>query len=133
MLAQGIIAFLKAESTAAGDQVFTAMVPAGQPLPALVVGADVEPDYDMIEQIGLAHSDAQIACWAERQADAESLAEEVRLAISGYSGTMGTYTVQACFITNMSNTPNIVPDAKGRQSFGVIIDCDIEFVISKPS
>lgn len=38
---------------------------------------------------GLAHPRMQVSCWAKSYADAKAVAEQVRLALEGFSGIMG--------------------------------------------
>lgn len=44
---------------------------------------------------GLAQTQFQIDCWASSYSGAKALSEQVRIALDGYSGVMGTSTVCA--------------------------------------
>lgn len=52
----------------------------------------------------------QIDCWSFRYQDCDLLAEAIRgdetnPKLSGYSGTLGDYTVQGCFFDNETDVP----------------------------
>jgi len=50
---------------------------------------------------GLSHPRFQLTSWGEIYPDAKAVAKQVRLAMSGYSGTMGDdVAVDACFLVN---------------------------------
>jgi hypothetical protein len=63
-----------------------------------------QPEYDLEGARGLADTRIQIDCWAraKEQTDgydsARDLAEAVRGALSGYSGTVGSDVIQECFL-----------------------------------
>jgi len=60
----------------------------------------VDRTYDHDGETGLCAPLIQIDCWADTYRGAKTLADKVRLAISGYNGALGGYTAQAILIQN---------------------------------
>ena len=64
------------------------------------------PDYELAAVAGVALIRIQINCWSgvrpehDAYAEARALAEAVRGALSGFSGTIGSDVIQTCFLEN---------------------------------
>ena len=52
------------------------------------------------QQVGMAHPVFQFDAWAETYLAAKQLSRELRLALDGYRGIMGTETIHGVFIRN---------------------------------
>lgn len=86
-------------SALVGDRVYPLVAPQDATYPLVV--------YQRISGIrihshsgpsGLASPRFQFSAWGESFSDAKNVAEQVRLALDGYAGTMGSLAVGACLI-----------------------------------
>lgn len=93
-----------------------------------------ENETHALGELGLAETRMQIACWAQTYLAAQTLAENVRLRISGYRGPMGNPAtqVQNCKLENMLDQDDDTPGLDGRRLYGVICDYIIWHVIPVP-
>ena len=73
---------------------------------------------------GLASPRIQITCWATTLLAAKQLGDAVRVATDGFTGTMGSDTVQGVLMENELDTEDIEPGS-GRAFYGVIQDYTI--------
>ena len=90
------------------DRIHAMKLPQGAQLPAITyqVVSDV-PEYDMEGEVGVSTMRVQIECHAlasRRSPDpyeaARQLGEAVSTALSGFTGAIGSDTVQSCFRLN---------------------------------
>lgn len=63
---------------------------------------------------GLSRSDVEVHCVAEEQLDANTLAEEVREALHGFSGTVGGVAVTSIISQPRINAAELPPDLRDR-------------------
>lgn len=102
MLEAGITTFILANgplTAIISDRLYPDVLPQSPTLPALVyqvLPATLDYSHD-----GDSHLDrvrVQFSCWATSPTSAANLRETLRLALSGFSGQMGTAKVPAVFI-----------------------------------
>ena len=94
--------FLLADSTLAiavgGERIFPVVLPQGQREPSIVYNRiSAIGDHTMQGTSGLARPRFQIDAWAATHNAADELARLIKEALDGYSGLMGTVTVQGAF------------------------------------
>ena len=80
-----------------------------EPLPALTyqVISNV-PDYHLGGESGHSVARIQIDCWAETYLAVKQLAEQVRLAVSGYTGTWNEHTITGVTVQDNGDLPESV-------------------------
>lgn len=91
-----------------GARIYPLRLPLGGALPAITYATISSPRfYKHDGALGMAQSRVQVTCWASKDAQgnylyssAKAIATQVRLALSGYSGLMGTVLVGTCFVLN---------------------------------
>lgn len=95
LIANVEVASLLAHATAPdGVRVFKGTVPQGVPFPAVTLQAIAgTPDYKLSGEIGDLATIVQVDLYAATELEAEDIGDKIRLAISGYYGTMGEETV----------------------------------------
>lgn len=82
---------------------------------------------------GLAQALMQIDCIGRLVADAKSVAEQVRLALQGWSGTQGSTTFQSVLLLDQRDLNE--PDNQGGETghYAVSMDFMVSYVESVPS
>lgn len=84
-----------------GQRIYPIRLPQNPTLPAITyLKVSGLRHYKTNGPQNLSRPRVQIDCWATTYAAALSLAEDVRQALEGYSGAMGTKTVQGTFFEN---------------------------------
>lgn len=103
MIEEGLYSYLSGKaaiSALVSTRVYPMLVPQGATYPAIsyqkISGNHVRALSG--STAGLANPRIQINCWARTYSAAKSLAEQVRLAMDGYAGSMGSESVNACFL-----------------------------------
>lgn len=73
-------------------------------LPLIVLSVIFEPgDAHLGGGSDIANSSVQVDCYAASRPGANALGEQVRLALHGYTGAMGSEKVLSCHLTNRFN------------------------------
>jgi hypothetical protein len=116
------------------DRVFPGFLPQGKALPAIVLltVSDV-PDHDMDGANGWTVARIQVDCYAATPGGADALAEQVRLACDGKSGTMGSSTVNWCFHDDAGDDPYPEPENEPRRRARVRADYRVAYVKTIPT
>lgn len=97
---QGIITYLMALNVA-GKRVYPAPLPQNSVLPGVTMQRiSSVTDYVQSGASGLELGRFQFTSWAESYAAAKATAQQVKAALSGYKGVMGTVDVGASFLAN---------------------------------
>ena len=82
---------------------------------------------------GLANPRIQLNCVADTYLGAMTLADKVRLALDGYSGAMGSQTVQAAFVDDARALGEELPTGKEQGIYAVAVDVEIWWNETAPS
>lgn len=100
----GIYAHLIADSGVfglVGTRIYPQVIPQDAEMPAMAYQRISGPrDHAHTGPTGLVSARVQLTCMAASYDGAKALGEAVRAAMDGYSGTMGTVTVDACLLDN---------------------------------
>jgi hypothetical protein len=102
VLEEGLVDFLLAYTPLTvliGDRVYPLILPQEPTLPAIVyqrIGG--VPEYSQSGFSNLTPVRMQITCWGTTLMSAKNVAIQVKLALGGYRGPMGSSTVGAIFI-----------------------------------
>lgn len=100
----GIYAYLIANSgvfALVGTRIYPQVIPQDAEMPAMAYQRISGPrDHSHSGPSGLVVARMQLTCMAASYDGAKALGEAVRAAMDGYSGTMGTVTVDACLLDN---------------------------------
>lgn len=79
--------------------------------------------------LNLTRSRYQITCWSDDQYDdAEAIAEAVRVALDGYSGTVAAVVVRQIMVIDEADMPFLAPGNEIQEHFGKRLDVQITFV-----
>lgn len=88
-------------SALVGDRIYPLLVPQDASLPAIAyqrISTGREEAHT--GPSGLCSARIQLTCIADSYESAKSVADAVRKSLDGFSGTMGTFEVGACFVVN---------------------------------
>lgn len=111
-----------------GDRVFPGFIPAGAAHPAIAyqrIGGP--PNYVMLGETGAAEARIQITCWGVKYADAAAVAEQVRLALSGFRGQLGTVMVDSLFLEGPTDTTDQQPGSDQSKKYGRRLELRVRF------
>lgn len=87
----------------AGDRIRPDQLDEADVKPAIIIAVDEEePQNDLDGDGGLVKATVAIASLAVRRSDSRQLAEQVRLALAGYSGTAGSSTIRSIFDSSVT-------------------------------
>lgn len=106
-LSKGLYTYLQsvtAITDIVSDRVYPQHLPQNPVLPAItytIISED--PVHDMQGSSGLNNATIQLDGWAETDDDRRELKREIRNALDGYKGAMGSVTVQAVLLVNRFN------------------------------
>jgi hypothetical protein len=107
-LEQGLVAHLQSDagvSALVETRIYPLVVPQDATLPALAYQRISGPrDHAHDGPTGLARARVQLTYVASTYAAAKELAEAARAALDGFSGTMGTVSVDSCSLDNEVDT-----------------------------
>lgn len=117
-----------------GTRIFPGIIPKGKEQPAVMYQRI--SSYRVRSMTGssnLTKTRFQLSCWATLYKSAHQLAENIRLAVDGFSGVMGSTPVNAVFIEDQDedNEPAIGSEADKR--FVVRLDISIWHYESSPT
>lgn len=89
--------------------------PQGQESPAIVVEfTDAEHEHDLDGAAGIRDTYINVSAWARNVGDRDSIAEQIRLALHGFSGTLTTLRTDGILVDD--NTAFFEPDVTGAQN-----------------
>lgn len=94
------------------------------------------PEYSSDGEAGIAQSRVQVSNWSTTHAQARSLANKIRLSLSGFRGDIGTspaFKVHAIFIDNAHDTTDQTPGVDQHYYYGVQSDYIIWHAQSVPT
>jgi len=121
-------------STAAA-RVYPVWVPQGADYPAITwqrMGSPREHTHDGASRLLIARF--RVVSWAETYNAAMNLANIVRLASDGLSGTMGGESIEECLLADEADVPaEASADLDERRVFGRAVEFDIYYVEAAPS
>jgi hypothetical protein len=87
----------------------------------------------MLGSSGMAYKRYQITAWSDTYNTTESIAELVRLAMDGYTGSFGTVTIQSCLHEGEGDTFELPADDETARIFGRQQDYMISYTESVPT
>lgn len=87
-------------SALVGSRIYPSVLPQDPTLPAVTYFRVSTPRERAFKRSLLPQGMFQLDCWATTYPDAKDVAEQVRLALDMYRGTMGTETVLVSIIVN---------------------------------
>ena len=82
---------------------------------------------------GIASARFQIDCWGLKMSDVEALAEQVRLAMQGYQGTMGSTCVKFTLFLNEFDLSESPKDASEQWLYRRVLEFQVKYAESIPS
>lgn len=89
-------------------------------------------DHDLDGGSGIARARMQIDCWSKTASAAESLAEQVRTLLQGYSGTIGSVTATSVVLDNVVSLPEPPIDSSDDWRFHIALDFIVIYRESSP-
>jgi len=100
MIEKGLLTYLKATLTPTASNTYAQLLPQSATFPAITFSKVSGPrEYSHSGQT-YAEPRMQIDCWAKGYLEVKELAEDVRAALSGYTGTFDGKKVMSCFLLN---------------------------------
>lgn len=85
-----LVTFLEGLSTVAGDRIYPQILPQKPTFPAITFNqVSGVRERDLCGPTGRTKPRITINAWAERYADARALADQIRVGLSGFKGTIG--------------------------------------------
>lgn len=133
----GLYSFLTGSTPIAavvGTRVYPMLVPQGAAYPAItyqIVSNNHIRSHGGSSQ--LAYVRVQINSWAATAAAADSLQELIRNRMDGYAGTMGSVTVQSCFLDGERDAFEPSPGDEADRIYGYRQDFTIAYTESDPT
>lgn len=119
-----LVAYLKANVAAVGNRVYPAPLPQGATKPALTYWrVDDIPTYGYAGDLGLNTARVQLDIWADTLASIETVKGQLKSALSGFRGQMGSTTVGGAFLLDFRDAL----DAESGTRRG-IMDVQINYV-----
>lgn len=117
-----------------GSRVFSVIADQGAAYPFIVLQEISNTKVAFMEgESGLADARIQISCWSTSCKDSQLIGDKVRLAISGFTGTMGTTTVQDCYFDTSRDVIDPSPELSSRRIFGCVQEYVIGFNETVPT
>lgn len=128
LLAQSGIASL------VGAQVYWQAAPQATAFPYITFFlVSEEREHDVAGQCGVVFAFYQVDCWHEGSADIHAIADAVRNAVDGYTGTMGSTTVQYSKLINRHEFIDSPQFGKEAVEDRVMLEVEIHSVESIPT
>lgn len=132
----GLYAHLAAISgSTASDRVYPIWIPADEDYPAItwqLLGAPREHTHDGAGRLLTARF--SVTCWAQTYEAARALADQVRVATDGLTGTLGGEDLEHCLLADIADVPaEASVDLAERRVFGRSMDFDIAYIETDPS
>tara|TARA_B100000809_G_scaffold154054_1_gene151418 strand:- start:1083 stop:1505 length:423 start_codon:yes stop_codon:yes gene_type:complete len=136
-IGKGLRTYLLTDTAIAADvgtRIFPRAMPQDATLPAIVFQLISSISVDQVDSAaGIANALVQVDIYGETHLAANNLAEDVRNAVHGYSGSMGSETVQSVGIANKIEG-YLVPDDGGDDgTYRVTLDLDIVHTEAVPT
>ena len=100
MIEKGLLTHLTTSITATASSIYAQVLPQDADFPAITYFKVSAPRHYYHEGQIYAEPRMQIDCWAYGYLEAKNLAEQVRVALSGYTGTYDSKQVMSCFLVN---------------------------------
>ena len=98
----------------------------GQGFPAIVYSLDsTEPAHGLVGSLSLTRATLSIEQWADVYGDAKTLANKVKDALDGYTGTSESVVIKSCYHDNDSGNVDISPIGMDRGMSSI----DSEYII----
>lgn len=111
-----------------GNRVYPNYVPQGAAVPAVTYQRISGPrDHTFDGPSGLVKSRYQLNSWADTYGDMESVADAVRIAMDGFSGTIGGRVIQNIESDDETDTPVIKPGVDKLRRMGSGMDFNIHY------
>lgn len=127
MMLSDLVSFLETVSTAASDRIYPMNLPQAAVYPALTYHeVSAVRDRDLCGPTGRARPRISISSWARHYGDAHELADEIRVALQGFRGMMGSTRIDDVRLDNEIDLFEQEAGAKGVHR--VVQDYIISFV-----
>ena len=131
LLEEGLYTFLQSRAgltALVGTRIYPVMAPQGVALPYVAFDrVDTRPEQALGEAAGLATTRVQFDCYAAGAKQAKELADALRQALDGQSGTWGSVVVGACL---WLNELDVYEPETG--SYAVPVDFDVIYEMTPP-
>lgn len=109
-----------------GERILRAPAPQGVATPFITVQRIAALSYHSAAgQGGVIRETWQLDCWAASASSRDSVATAVRRALDCYAGTMGSETIESCFLTSIRESTADMGDASGNCEFRSSMDFEI--------
>lgn len=89
-------------------------------------------DHNLDGGSGCARARIQIDCWSPTAAVAENVAEQIRLALQGYAGSIGDIEATSVVLDNVIHMPEAPIDSSDNWRFHIVCDFLVIYRESKP-
>lgn len=89
-------------------------------------------DHNLDGGSGCARARIQVDCWASTAAVAENIAEQIRLVLQGYAGSIGSVTATSVILDNVLSLPEPPVDGSSKWRYHEICDFLVIYRESKP-
>ena len=136
-LEEGLFAYLTAVpgiAAQAGTRVYPAPAPEDPTYPLIVYQRiSTVRVRSMTGPSQLAQARMQINAHAATYATAKTLADELRNALDGYQGVMGTVPVSGSFLEDDADAPDVSPEVEGNRVYSVHMDFMIAYQETLPA
>ncbi|HUX17239.1 MAG TPA: DUF3168 domain-containing protein [Phycisphaerae bacterium] len=110
------------------DRVFPLQRRQGTALPAVVYQQISGPRaHDLTGPIGWVESRYQITCWAATYTGAGDVADAVREAIDGNSGTTASVDIDHIFVVDEGDMPSLAAGNQQLEMYGKRLDIEVVF------
>ena len=137
MIEQGFYEYMMAKDAIrdiVSDRIYAIELPQGVSLPAIVYHKVTAPrTYHLQAQTDLVFATFQVDCLADTYEAANKLADTVRLAMSGYSGTMGDHDVTSVAVENMADFVEQPEPGEEHATQRVVLDIRIGYRETVPT
>ena len=113
---EAIVSILKNDTDVDGlvsTRIYPNEVPQGAAMPAISYEqASGDREHTMDGPVGMVDASFVLNCWSETYAGSRTLSGYVRIALDGYSGTVGSQYFWVIFLENESDNLQRIPDVK---------------------
>lgn len=134
---QSVLAYLLTKTGVTSlvvDRIYTGLRPQGEALPAITIHKiSAGPEHDLDGAAGNANPRIQIDCWAGTDLEADALAEAVRNAMDGFTGTMGSHHIDVALLDDGSDDQAVPIDGSDVSTYRVTQDYLIRHTESQPT
>jgi len=114
MIKKGLITLLEADNditTIVSTRIYVDRIPQSGSSPCVVLSTSgTERVWSNDGPTGIPTASIEIDCFSETYLQAITIADEIRLCLDGYTGSVGSQTIHACFLENQVDlSDNVEP------------------------